>query len=262
MTAETIRCVERGRGFPVILGHGLCLDHAMWAPQMEPLARSFHAIAVDFPGHGQSHSPEEGCTLDSFVRAVLRLADRLDAERFAYAGLSMGGMVGMRLALAAPERLAALALLATDAEPDPPDTLRGYRKYLELYRSKGPTDVSLDKQILHFLTPRFIRQNPGTAALLRARLASNDRTSIYRASLAVFNRESVLEALSKIDVPTLVIAGTDDVVMPPERLRKIHRAIAGSQYVEVPECGHLSTLVQPERVSRELVSFFERTLPC
>ena len=260
MNVSGLHLVEQGKGFPILLGHGLCLDHEMWAPQIPALAKHFRVLALDFRGHGGSDLPDEGCTLESFTQDVLRVADSLKLRRFGYAGLSMGGMVGMRLALAAPDRVAALALLDTDAEPDPRDTLEAYRRYLEVFRKKGPTALSVGKQLTHFLTPKFSKEHPEAMEGLRKRLLSNDRTAVYRASSAVFNRASVLKRLTALDIPTLVLAGTEDVVMPPERAQKIHRAISGSAYVEIPDCGHLATLVQPEHVTRELLSFFQRTL--
>ena len=110
---------ETGRGPALILGHGLCLDGEMYLEAAERLAADWRVIRLDFRGHGESTKPRGALSLEDLADDVAALADALGLERFAYGGLSMGGMVGRRLALRHPGRLLALVLMDTAAEPEP-----------------------------------------------------------------------------------------------------------------------------------------------
>ena len=103
----------------LLLGSSLGTTRAMWDPQHDALAQRLRVVRYDHPGHGASPAPPAGTTLADLGRSVLDLADRLELQRFSYAGLSLGGMVGMWLAIHAPERVDRLALLCTSAHLPP-----------------------------------------------------------------------------------------------------------------------------------------------
>ena len=120
MTIELAHDVRGDDAAPaLVLGSSLGATRAMWDPQHEALADRLRVVRYDHPGHGLSPAPEAGMTLEDLGRSVLELADRLELQRFSYAGLSLGGMVGMWLAIHAPDRVDRLALLCTSAHLPP-----------------------------------------------------------------------------------------------------------------------------------------------
>ena len=116
-SASSLAFEDRGEGPAVVLVHGHPFDRSMWAPQQEPLGRSFRVIAPDLRGYGQSPATSGTVTMRQLASDVEALLDDLGVESAAVVGLSMGGLVAMELAIASPDRWWALGLVATTAEP-------------------------------------------------------------------------------------------------------------------------------------------------
>ena len=118
----------------VVLGSSIGTASAMWAPQVPALSRRFRVLRYDHRGHGRSPAPPGPYELADLGRDVLALLDRLDLDRVAYAGLSLGGMVGMWLGVNAPERISSLVLCCTSPYLGPPDR---WQERIELVRTNG-----------------------------------------------------------------------------------------------------------------------------
>ena len=109
---------EVGAGPPVVLGHSFLCSGEMWRPQIEPLAERHRVINIDHRGHGRSGALTNPFDLYDMVGDVTAVLDHLEVERAIWAGLSIGGMVAMRAAIAVPERVAGLILVDTDADAE------------------------------------------------------------------------------------------------------------------------------------------------
>src|SRR5688572_14109075 len=138
MLVETPRCGRlfvdvRGEGPPIVLWHSVLCDGGMWSSIPDELARTHRVINVDGPGHGRS-SKVGAYTLDDCVDAALAVLDACGAKSAIWCGLSWGGMVGMRLALRAPERLRGLVLIDTNADKEVPRKLPSYRALAAIFR--------------------------------------------------------------------------------------------------------------------------------
>ena len=142
----------------LILGSSLGTTRAMWDPQHEALAQRLRVVRYDHPGHGASPAPPAGTTLADLGRSVLDLADRLELQRFSYAGLSLGGMVGMWLAIHAPERVDRLALLCTSAHL-PPALM--WRERAATVRAAGTCAAISESVVSRWFTPEFAQRRPG-----------------------------------------------------------------------------------------------------
>ena len=119
---QPLHYIDQGTGPAVLLAGSYLWDQAMWAPQIAALSQQYRVIALDLWGHGQSGPLPAGTTsLDDIARQALVLLDHLDIDRVTLVGLSVGGMWGVRLALAAPQRLNGLVLMDTyvGVEPEP-----------------------------------------------------------------------------------------------------------------------------------------------
>jgi pimeloyl-ACP methyl ester carboxylesterase len=265
MLVET--CVGRlfvdrvGRGPDVVLWPSLLTDGAMWRPQVDALRERYRFTIVDPPGHGRSQALRRPYTLDDCVEGAVQLLAACGLSRAGWAGLSWGGMVGMRLASRHPERVAALALLDTSARRDRPAKLAAYRALAAVERIAGPVRA-LGRVLLPVMFCReTLRQHPELAEAFLDKLVRMDRVALaYAVDAVMFSRRDVTSELSRITAPTLVLVGEQDVATPPREAEHLVAHVPGAQLVRIPRAGHLTTLEQPEAVTAALDAFFARTL--
>lgn len=248
---------ERGEGVPVVLWHSLLCEGGMWRHQVPELARQRRVINIDGPGHGRSSSVRRAYTLEDCAGAAIAVMDALEVDRAHFAGLSWGGMTGMRLALRYPDRLRSLALLDTSADREDRKKLPSYRVMAFVARRLGAVPILLDRIEPLFFTKQTRRTKPTMVRDFRDHLARMDPESLGHAVDAViFDRGDIRDRLGDVRVPTLVMVGSEDVSTPPAKSREIARGIPGAELVEIRNAAHLSALEQPERVSEELLRFF------
>jgi len=231
----------------------------MWRFQIPALAERHRVIDVDGPGHGRSEPIRRPFTMEECAEAGVEIMDALGIERAHWGGLSWGGMTGMRLALRHPSRVRSLALLDTSAAPEDPKKLPSYRVMSFLASTVGPFPKLLDRLEPIFFADRTRREERGVVEDFRDQLVRMDPTSIERSVDAViFRRDDIRDQLERIDAPTLVLVGAEDVATPPARAYEIAEHIAGARLVEIPGAAHLSTLDQPERVTQALLEHLAR----
>lgn len=251
-----IHYTVQGSGPPVLLGHSFLCSGAMWEPQAGPLSERFTVVNVDARGHGESAPAPPGTTLDDMLADMLAVLDEEGIDRAIWAGLSMGGMVAMRAALGAPDRVRALILLDTDAGAE--HTWIRLR-YALLARLAGPLGIRpVLPRVLRLMFGRTsLRERRTLVGEWRERFAGVHLTSVRNMTGAIAGREDLLGRLGVVAVPTLVIVGAEDATLPPERAVRIANAIPGAEYLEVEGAGHLSTLERPDLVTPAMLRFLE-----
>ncbi|HWS49426.1 MAG TPA: alpha/beta fold hydrolase [Microbacterium sp.] len=187
---------------------------------------------------------------ESMDEQVAALRDELP-ERFVIAGLSLGGIVAMALALAAPERIAGLCLISTNAKAPTPAQLDGWRAWTERLDA-GEDPRGLQRSILSsLLSPGALDERPDLAERV---LAMGDATGAetLRAQLRMQStRVDLLGRLSSLRMPTLVVSGIDDVICPPRFHTEIGAEIEGARLVSY-DAGHLLPLERPQEFGRLL----------
>jgi 3-oxoadipate enol-lactonase len=223
----------------LLLGPSLGSTGAMWAPQVPVLSRHLRVVRFDHRGHGRSPVPPGPYTVEDLGRDVLDLMDHLGIARAHYAGLSLGGMVGMWLAAHAPERIDRLALLCTAAYLPP---AQGWRDRAAAVRAGGVAAVA-DAVLARWFTPEF----PDPQAYRPMLLATPPEG--YAACCEAIAELDLRPGLPTIGAPTLVIAGEQDPATPPELGRQIASAIPRARFVTVPEAAHLANVEQPETIT-------------
>ena len=250
---------EHGTGQQtVFLAHGLVLSGRMYHHQVMALRERFRCITMDFRGQGRSAVADVGYDMKTLARDVSMLLRRLDAAPCHYVGLSMGGFVGMRLALQEPNLLRSLTLINTGADAD---------SISDRFRSVSMTTMvrlfglrSVAGRAMRLLFGHEFNRNPVRAEERRIwhrELLANNRTGIVRAAAGVRRRERFLEEIEQIDLPTLIIAGQDDRALPPVHSQRMHERIADSQLVTLPGVGHNCCLEAPQPVNEQLTKFFD-----
>ncbi|WP_105971312.1 bifunctional 3-oxoadipate enol-lactonase/4-carboxymuconolactone decarboxylase PcaDC [Streptomyces geranii] len=232
---------------PLLLGPSLGTSYALWDKVAPELSVTHRVVRWDLPGHGGS-APDligPGATVGDLAALVLDLADSLGIEQFAYAGVSLGGAVGLQLALDHPERVSSLAVICSSAH------FNGGKPWEEraaLVRSEGLAGLA-ETADARWFTPGF------TVPELVAdhRNADPEGYAACCDALAAFD---VRERLAGIDTRTLVVAGRQDPATPPAHLREIADAVPGATLVELAGASHLAVAECPEAVLAALRPHF------
>jgi 3-oxoadipate enol-lactonase len=224
----------------VVLSNSLGSTPAMWDPQFPALAERFRVVRYDHRGHGRSPVPPAPYELADLGADVIALLDRLGLERVHWCGLSLGGMVGMWMAINAPARIDRLVLCCTSARLGPPEM---WADRAATVRAQG-VDAIADAGIERWLSPGFIEREPEMAAEIRAMLVATPAEG-YAACCGVIERMDQVPELGEIRAATLVIAAEDDPATPPEHGALIASTVPGAQLAVVKDARHLATIEQP-----------------
>ena len=234
----------------VVLSHCLGLDHGMWDAQTEALAPHFRVLRFDTRGHGASSAVPGDYAIDELARDVVTLVDALGISTFAYCGLSLGGMMGMRLAALIPERLTHLVLANTTARVSEPSLMEERRRAVLTGGMAAVVDIVMPRL---FTAASVERNLPNVASARRTFLAT--APAGYAGCCAAIRDMDQRNDLQRISVPTLVIAGDRDVSMPwPEHSRLLATSIPRATVVRL-DAAHASNLEKPREFSAALLRF-------
>jgi 3-oxoadipate enol-lactonase len=251
MTVCELHHVVSGRtgSPPVVLGGSLGTTLAMWDPQIPALADRWTVIAYDHRGHGGSPVPDGPYTIEQLGGDVLALLDRLEVPRASYCGLSLGGMVGLWLAINAPERIDRLVLVCTSAHLPP---AAGWRERAATVRSAGSAEAVADAVLARWFTAPYAAEHPGVVAQYRRMIAASPAEG-YASCCEAIGQLDLRVGLPGITAPTLVIAGEQDPATPPVHARMIVAAVPDSRLEVLDPAAHLSSVQRAPDVSRLIV---------
>ena len=243
-----------GSGPAVVFAHGLLWSTSMWRFQVAAFRDRYRCLAFDFRGQGRSEVTASGYDMETLTLDTAQLIEKLVAGPVHFAGLSMGGFVGMRLAARRPELVRTLALLDTAADPEPPLNRPKYAALGLLTRLLGTR--LLTGEVMKVMFARSFLQDPARAALRaeqRQQLIDNRLAGSLRATAGVMQRKGVERAeLARIGCPTRVISGAEDAAIVPARSRRLQEQIPGARFVSIPRAGHTATVEEPEAVNAAL----------
>jgi 3-oxoadipate enol-lactonase len=236
----------------LVLANSLGTTQQLWEQQLPTLAQRFRVLTYDHPGHGDSGLPESPCTVEAFAEGVLEQLDALAVERVSFCGTSIGGMVGIALALRAPERLERLILSCTSAYIRLPE---GWMERARLVRTEGVEAVA-DTVVARWFTPELGREAPETVARFRAMLVSTPPEGYARCceALAAWDARERVPAIS---VPTLVIAGAEDRATPIEHSELLASHIRGARLTVLTRAAHLANVEQAEAFTGAVLEHLE-----
>lgn len=243
-----------GQGPAILFLHGLGWDGALWWPFVERYLDRFDVICPDTRGHGASSKPPGPYSIQLFADDMLALLDALALKRVAVVGLSQGGMTAQALATRAPQRIAALAALATAGRVDP-TAAANMEERIKAQRESGPAAAARIAAKSIF-SDAFLGRTPGYLEAFIDWRVGMDAAAQEAAMRAVANYD-VMPGLSKLTIPVLVVSGSGDRLIPPAAGRAIAAAAPGAQYVEIPESGHMVAIEQPAALAAALDPFLE-----
>lgn len=222
---------------PLVLIPGLLDSARLYAQQLPELWRLGPVMVAD-------HTRDD--SMPAIARRILANAP----PRFALAGLSMGGYICFEILRQARERVAKLALLDTSARADTAEASALRRSQMALAAGGRLAEV-VDALFVRLVGPGR-RGDTGLREINRRMAEDLGAEAFIRQQTAIMGRPDSRPGLAAINCPTLVLVGEQDELTPPERAREMADGIRGAHLVTVPDCGHLSTLEQPDAVTRAL----------
>jgi 3-oxoadipate enol-lactonase len=237
----------------LVLSASMGTTHGLWDELIPAFAGRTRIVAVDHRGHGGAPAPRGPYSIADLARDVIDVLDDLGVRQADFAGVSLGGMVGLWLAAHAGERVRRLAVICTSAHMPPPSY---WEQRAAAVRDAGSVEPIADAVIARWLTPGFAAGHPGAVARLREMLVSVEPEG-YAGCCEAIAQMDLRGELGAIRAPTLVIAGVHDPATPAAGHGSvIAAAIAGARLEEVP-AAHLANVERPDIVSGLLGRHFD-----
>ncbi len=233
----------------LVLGNSLGTSCSVWDGQVAEFRAWFRLLRYELPGHGGSAAAPGSYSIDGLAAGVLALLDSLGIERAAYCGISLGGMIGMRLAARAPGRISALGLVCTSACLPPAD---GWRARAADVRAAGMAPISA-AVLGRWFTPGFADRAPDVVRRFAAELERTDPAGYAGCCEAIAGMDLRPE-LPSITAPTLVLAGAEDPATPPEHGAAIAGLVDGARLEVIPGTAHLATVQAAGPVATALLA--------
>lgn len=244
----------------VVFSHGLLFSTEMFEDQIKHLQGEYRCIAYDHRGQGQSACPEGDYDMDTLTADAAALIKALGIEECHFVGLSMGGFVALWMALDYPDLVRSISVLDSSADPEPKENHGKYKMLNFVLRWFGARPVV--GSVMPIMFSQSFLNDPARKALRdrwRAFLSHvPNRKGMSKAVDGVIKRRGVYERLGEIKTPTLIVVGDEDTATVPEKSERMHAAIAGSEFVLVPQGGHVSTIDAPKAVSVALSGFLSK----
>ena len=247
---------DHGTGPGLVFLHAFPLDSSMWSHPAGALADRFRVIVPDLPGFGGS-AVSAGLTIDSAADVVAELLDHLGVnERVVLGGVSMGGYVALAFARLYPQRVRALILADTKADPDDEAGRANRERLIQLATDQGSSAV-IEQMMPKMLGPAAAAGKPDVVRLVKETAGRQKAEGVVAALKALRDRPDGRPGLSHISFPTLVIVGEHDAITPPDRARELAESIPNARLVTIPDAGHLSNLENPTAFTNAVRAFLD-----
>lgn len=260
-----IHYLEAGSGDPMILIHGWLCSGASWEKVIPVLAEKFHVYAIDLPGHGLSDKPltdDIRYSTDNQAKWVIGFMDRLSIEKAYIVGHSMGGEIGAKIALAAPQRVKKLVMVdATGLEKNPkiiPFYLRmarGLHLYSPAFRMAFRTGVKIFLRLSMYYSKNPVDEDFVEQLMLTTFASQKDRKCAIKVTNEGLFKSFIDDRAPAITTPTLLVWGKYDKVVPLSLGKRYHDLIPGSKLVVIDKSGHIVPFEKPQELCKAIFLF-------
>ncbi len=241
-----------GVGIPIIMIEGLGYSTWMWEYQKK-LSSKIKVILYDNRGVGQSDKPIEPYTMDNFTDDLKYLTEFHGFDKFFLLGVSMGGMIAQAFTLRFPDKVLGLVLTSTNfgVKSIMPD-----KEILDIL-SSIPKDASLEERMKPAFSKYTLDNNIGLFnEILNLRKTKNQNVMQLQQLSAVSSFDSRAE-LNRVNNPTLIIAGLDDIIVPPKNSEILHQLIRNSRLIMFRNSGHLLNIERHSYYNKEIIKFIK-----
>lgn len=245
-----------GSGPPVVLLHPFPANHDLWLPAIQSLVSQYRLILPDLRGHGYSELGDGPALMEKHAADIARVMDDAEIRRAPLVGNSIGGYAIFEFWRRFRDRVSGLVLCNTKAQADSPETRSVRLQSVTEVMEKG-TEPFFASQVTRLLgkTTQASRPDLAEGALRMMRKMSSEDVAMVQQGMAA--RPDSIATLKTINVPTLVITGTEDTLTGIPEAEIMHKNISGSGLKVVPKAGHYSPWEQPEEIGRLLRRFLD-----
>ena len=250
LNSGTVSYVDAGNGPAVLLIHAFPLNNTMWASQVAALSGKFRVLAPNIRGFGQSQ-PSSAWTMEEMADSLNEFLDKLGVKDSAVVGVSMGGYIALTFWSKYPKRITQLVLSNSRARADN-ETEKNARNDMIAAIEQSGAAILPDRML-----PRLLQPNPpaGVVRNVRKMIESTSPAAAIYAVMAMRDRMDFSSMLHRVECPTMVITGENDVIIRMEDARAVADAISGARFVTIPNSGHLSNLENSDAFNAALLSF-------
>jgi 3-oxoadipate enol-lactonase len=242
----------------IVFAHPVLFDSTVFDPLVSGLKNDYHIILLDIHGHGES-GYRSLLTLDELTADYRQLLLASNLSKAIWVGYSIGGMLGMRLAIQHPEMIESLVLMAATARLDSPQ-IREQTWWLWQMFCAGHRAHVVDAALRFFFSPSTFSNQPQVVSAYREKIVNYSQAQVkgmYEVARAVLDRADISDQLSAITVPTLLIAGKDDLAPTPAEMESIASNIPNAQFAVVDEASHLLAVENPRQVAEIFSEFLK-----
>lgn len=238
-------------GVPLVLIHGFGLDRTIWSAMIQAHFGDQYIVLPDTLGHGESESPQGAYPMLSLAADLAGLFDFLEIEKAIVCGHSMGGYIALAFADQFKDRLAGIGLITTRADADSQEKRAGRYAMIEAIKEKGTIAqaealaprLSFDEDVIQHSMRLLEKANPqGLIGSLQGMAERSDRGDMLR----------------KIEVPSLVVAGECDQIVPVEEAKVMADVLKDCTFVIIPGCGHMPMMEKPQMLSEGIKKLIKR----
>lgn len=237
----------------LVLIHGLGMSSELWKSQIPEFSKHFRTIAVDLRGFGKSERPDDpdAYSIDAMTKDIIELIKSLEIHGCHLLGTSMGGFVAQSLAIAEPTLCKSLILCHTAPKMSIPENIINERVESLLKMSLKEYGALVAEQAC---SPRASFDIKSWVVNM---ITKNDKSTYTKVLTKGLSDFDVTRSLSRIVLPTLVVVGENDRVLPPEEGRKIAQLVKNSKIVEISEVGHLGYAEKPRTFNNLVLDFLK-----
>jgi pimeloyl-ACP methyl ester carboxylesterase len=240
--------IEHGSGTPLVLLHGFPFDHTIWDEVIGRLEKGIRIIAPDLRGHGRSMITKSEYSITDMAADIIDLMDQLQIREAVIAGHSMGGYIALEIVRNFPERATGLALISSHIFADPLEKKQSRLEDINRIMRQGVCAVLANM-------PDMLTQDDKVKSFCRDAVIRMDSIGAIGALHAMAYRTTSEDVWKALNIPTMVIAGSDDRLIPVERSRGFAGIPKHSTFKEINGTGHLPMLEAPDKVAMILVNF-------
>lgn len=234
----------------VVLSHGLLMDHSMFDPQVAALREHYRCVTWDQRAHGGTTYDGGPWSFWDSATDLVALLDALTVERAVLVGMSQGGFLSLRAALAHADRVAGLVMLSSQAGQEDPAAAPLYQQLVDDWAEHGSNDETLA------FVASLILGDGVEHATWQQRWVEQPREHARRALVPLLSREDLSDRLGELTCPVLVVHGTADLAIPVERARAVADGVVDGRGLVLVEGGsHAANLSHPDEVSAALLEF-------
>jgi len=246
-----------GQGEPLVLIMGLRRNVGWWYRQIFTLSKHFKILVFDNRGAGRTDKPKMDYSIQLFADDTAGLMETLRIREANILGVSMGGYIAQELALNYPGRVKRLVLACTGpggekAVPASPERLKKFTANEGL----TPEDILKKDMDIYFSDEYFAKNQEKLEEFIKISLRYYQPLDAFERQFAACLRHDTVNRLSRIDVPTLILTGDDDPLVPPENSKILSALIPRSELVFFPGKRHCFFIEEPDRFNQMVIGFF------